>query len=99
MPFSFAATSSGYFDAVAFDPLERIALVAVGTGQLKALAVQDLCQRAHSRAAYADKVDSLDIIQKMIVIHIHSPYVSCEVTRLKYTAGVICFCTLYHTII
>ena len=49
-------------DPVAADAVERFALVGVGTGKDEAFAVQDLCQRTHSRAADADEMDAFDII-------------------------------------
>lgn len=54
--------SHEYGDAVAADTVERFAFVSVGACQLIALAVQDLRQWAHARAADADKVDAFDII-------------------------------------
>ena len=54
--------SHEYRDPVAADTVERFAFVSVGARQLIALAVQDLRQRTHARAADADKVDSFDII-------------------------------------
>ena len=51
-----------YGDAVAADTVERFALIAVGAREDEALAVQNLCQRAHSRAADTDEVDAFDII-------------------------------------
>ncbi len=49
-------------DAVALDAVEGLALVAVRAGELKALAVKYLGERAHTRAADADKVDALYVI-------------------------------------
>ena len=60
-------------DAVRADAVERFALVGVGAGELKALAVQDLRQRAHTRTADADKVDAFYIVQKMVFIHSFYP--------------------------
>ncbi len=58
-----------YLDAVALDTVERVALIHIGAGQLKALAVQNLGERTHTRAADADEVNPFDIIQKMVVVH------------------------------
>ena len=51
-----------YGNTVAADAVERLALVAVGAREDEALAVQNLCQRTHARAADADEVDAFDII-------------------------------------
>lgn len=58
----FSLMTHKYRDAVRADAVESLALIRVGAGELKALAVQDLCERAHSRAADADKMDPFDII-------------------------------------
>lgn len=49
-------------NSVGADAVERFTLVRVGAGELKALAVQDLGQRAHARAADADEMDSFYMI-------------------------------------
>ena len=56
-------------NTVALDAVEGLALVHIGARKLKALAPEDLGERAHSAAADSDKMDSFYMIQKLIIIH------------------------------
>ena len=57
-----------YLNAVSFYPVQRVGFVYVRAAQFKAFRMQDFRQRAHAGAANPDKMNALDVIQKLISI-------------------------------